>query len=153
MPTSGLHQSVCTDGLATSRTHATSGWCQHGPGARPGGNSAALAGKDPAAQRNGIRSSPAHRHSCSADSLPREVSCERVGTAWTEVVWYARISENNHVSSYLPGPRQQEEMDIKTKEEIRDKYSFRKCQIERSFFSTDDSFSKLIFVILGSGGS
>lgn len=55
------------------------------------------------------------------------------GTAWADVVWYAKISVNNHMPSYLPGPRQKEEMDKKTKEEFREKYSFRKCKNREIF--------------------
>ena len=64
--------------------------------------SIARAGKDPAAKRNGIKSSPAHSHS--TDSLVREVIWVSVGTAGAEVVCHAKISVNNCTPSHLPEP-------------------------------------------------
>lgn len=96
---------------------------------------------NPAAKQNGIPSSPAHRHSRSADSLIREVVCGSVGTAWAEVVWHVKISVKNCMLSHLPKPWWRERVGEKTKEEIPNKYSFGGCKIKRSLSSEQIALS------------
>lgn len=151
MPMPDLCQSSHTSGYRASVEACSPSCARLWQGS--GRNSGVWAGKDPDAERSGIKSSPAHQHSHSADSLVKKLIHVSVGTAWAEVVWHAKISVNNCIPSQLPEPWWRDRMGEKTKEETPNKCLYRECIIEISFFTWNDSFNKLSIMVLGFGRS